>query len=121
MSKILFVEDDLDFLTVMNRRLIEHGHQVMAAFDCFRAVELAHNEKPDVIVLDLKLPGGGGLSTLKNLKLSLYTKDIPVIISTAMKDDEQKKLVLQEKPDGYLEKPYDSDALIRMIEKVMLR
>ena len=120
MSKILFVEDDLDFLTVMQKRLKEHGHEVIVAFDCFRATELAHNEKPDVIILDLKVPGGGGINVLKNLKMSLYTKEIPVIVSTAMDDEEQKKLVLKEKPDMYLEKPYDSDVLIKAIEKVTL-
>ncbi|MDP8264221.1 MAG: response regulator [Candidatus Aceula lacicola] len=120
MSKILIVEDNLDFLTVMEKRLTEHGYQVIAALDSFRATELAHSEKPDVIVLDLKVPGGGGLNVLKNLKMSLHTKDIPVIVSTAMRDDGHKQLVLKEQPNAYLEKPYSSEDLIKTIEKVIL-
>ena len=120
MGKILIVEDNLDFLTVMERRLSEHGHQVIAALDSSQALEFAHSQKPDVIVLDLKVPGGGGLNVLKNLNMSAHTKDIPVIVSTAMRDDAHKQLVLKEKPNVYLEKPYSSDVLIKTIEKVIL-
>lgn len=118
MYKILFVEDDVDFLTVMQKRLIEQGYQVLSVSDCFSATQLAHSEKLDVIVLDLKIPGGGA-NTLKNLKMSVHTSGIPVIISTASDDPEEKKIVLAQNPSAYLEKPYDSKLLIKTIEEIM--
>ncbi len=119
MYKILFVEDDVDFLAVMQKRLTEQGYQVLAVSDCFSATQLAHSEKLDVIILDLKIPGGGGVNTLKNLKISVHTSGIPVIISTASDDPEEKKVVLAQNPSAYLEKPYDSELLIKTIEEIM--
>jgi len=119
MHKVLIVEDDLDFLQILERRLQEHGFEVMEALDTFQATQIAHDKKPDIIILDLRLPGGGGVAALKNLRLSAHTKDIPVIVSTAMRDNVLKDAVSQKTIAAYFEKPYEIEDLIVKIKEIL--
>ena len=82
-AKILIVDDDPDTLlglTLILRK--KGGHEVVAASDAIQAIMVAIREKPDLIVLDIGLPGGSGLQVLRNLKSNVATLCTPVIILT---------------------------------------
>ncbi len=120
MSKILIVEDELDIAKVIVKRLTQAGFKVAVATDAYQGVELTHKEKPDLIILDLMLPAGGGISTLRHIRESALTACTPVIILTGMKDELFKEEVLKEGVDAYLEKPYDADKLIEVIKNILI-
>lgn len=119
MAKILIVDDDQDIIKVLSKRLVQKGYEVAAATDGYLGVQMAHKEKPDLILLDLMLPVGGGLSVLKNMRMSAQTGSIPVIVLTGMKDDQYKQKIMAEGVDIFIEKPYDAEALIKNIEALI--
>ena len=119
MSKILIIEDEVDTAKVVKKRLSEHGFQSIIAVDGYQGVEFAHKEKPDLIILDLMLPAGGGLSVLKKIRLSTRIMDIPVLVLTGIQDEKYKQQVLDEGVDAYMEKPYEASELIETIKKIL--
>lgn len=121
MSKILIIDDEPDTAKVIVKRLTQHGFNCVVATDAYQGVKFAHEEKPDLIILDVMLPAGGGLSVLKNIRLSAKTRHIPVVALTGVKDESRKQQILDEGVDAYLEKPYEPDILISTIQNILTR
>ena len=119
MSKILIVEDEADLVTFMTERLVKEGFEVDSAKDVYEAIELLHKAKPDLLILDLMLPAGGGLTVLKNLRADRETAKIPVIVLTASHSPGYKEEVMKMGVQAYMEKPYDSPKLIAVIKKAL--
>jgi DNA-binding response OmpR family regulator len=91
----------------------------MAALDAYQGIALIHKENPDLIILDLMLPAGGGKFVLENIRFSRQSRYIPIIVLTGITDPEYKKKILEEGVDAYLEKPYDPDILIKTIRDIL--
>jgi len=119
MSKILIVEDEADVAKVLRKRLMEHNFEVVCATDAYDGVNLAHKERPDLIILDLMLPSGGGLMTLRNLRMSTHTSHIPVLVLTGMQDEELKKKILDMEVAAYMQKPYEISELVGTINSIL--
>jgi DNA-binding response OmpR family regulator len=119
MRKILVIEDDPSVAKVLQERLMHSGFDVVLAVDAYQGLTLAKSEGPDLIILDLMLPCGGGESTFRNLKMSYRTGLIPVLVLTASRDAVLKKKMLDEGVEGYMEKPYDAVELIGMISAIL--
>ena len=119
MKKILIIEDDKPLVELIQKRLEMEGFESHAVSDGYMGVELAHKIKPDLIVLDVLLPAGDGLGVLKRLKLSILTKDVPVVILTAMADMMKKQDILDVGVAAYIEKPYDGDQFIATIKDIL--
>ena len=116
---ILIVEDETDFSEVLKMRLESKGFGVVTAMDGYQGVKLAHAQKPELIILDLMLPAGDGLSVLGKLKLSADTSHIPIVVLTGMINEEYKKKVMDRGVEAYLQKPCDSDTLLKTIENIL--
>ena len=82
-------------------------------------IKHAHRDKPDLILLDLRLPAGGGLSILRNLKMSSETRDIPIVVITGVKREEIKDYAMREGAAGYIEKPYEPEVLLGTIKDIL--
>ena len=119
MSKILIIEDEPDTAKVVAKRLAQHGLDSVVAVDAYEGVKLAHKEKPDLIILDLMLPAGGGLSVLKNIKMAAEIRSTPVVVLTGIKNEDYKQQVLGQGIEAYLEKPYEPDVLISTIQDIL--
>lgn len=119
MKKILIIEDAQDVANLLAVRLNSAGYEVLVASDGMQGVQFAYKEKPDLIILDLMLPAGDGLSVLKRLRLSVYCRCVPVVIFTGVKDEEYKKKVMEEEIDAYFEKPYEPDELLNSIKNLL--
>ncbi|MFH1287354.1 MAG: response regulator transcription factor [bacterium] len=119
MKKILIVEDEFDVSKVLKKRLSDAKYEVVIAGDTYQGNQMARKEHPDLIVLDLMMPGGGGLEVIKNIRLSTSTKFIPVVVLTGMSDEEYKKKVMDAGVEAYLEKPYDPENLISTIRNIL--
>jgi len=118
-KKVLVVEDELDVAKVVSARLRKAGYEVIHAEDGIKGVEFAHKHHPDLIVLDLCLPGAGGQSVFEQLQSSADLTSIPVIILTGIKDKFLKDELLTKGVSFYLEKPYNAEELLGMVKKLL--
>jgi two-component system, cell cycle response regulator DivK len=105
MATILMVEDNAANMTLALYVLESAGHRVLSATDAEAGLALARAERPDLILMDIQLPGMDGLEATAQLKRDETTRDIPVIALTAlaMKGDEER--ILAAGCDGYIAKP----------------
>jgi len=117
-KKILIVDDEKDVLTVLQTRLSSAGYEVIKANNGNDAIAAAKSESPDLIVLDIMMPGMDGSQTSQVLKNDPQTKKIPIIFLTCLvtKEEEAKEIPSIE-GECFLAKPYDSNELIRKIKK----
>ena len=116
-GKVLIVEDDPDQALALGSHLKEAGYTVVTSQDTGAAVPTAARERPDVILLDLGLPGGGGMTVLARLRSQPETTSTPVIVVSGSGMD--RDWVFASGAQGYLEKPADADMVIRTIQKVL--
>ncbi|MEO8563348.1 MAG: response regulator [bacterium] len=105
MATILMVEDNAANMTLALYVLESAGHRVLSATDAEAGLALARSERPDLILMDIQLPGMDGLEATAQLKRDETTRAIPVIALTAlaMKGDEER--IMAAGCDGYIAKP----------------
>jgi CheY-like chemotaxis protein len=119
MKKILIADDDENITSALSRRLEASGYDVLTAPDGFQALILAREEKPDLMLLDMWMPVGIGLSVAERLQeLGL---DIPVIFLTASRARGLAQAAREVGAVAYLEKPYDPSQLLQTIEQALAR
>lgn len=118
-KKILVVDDELPIIRLLTLRLKANNFDVISAHDGYECVEKAKSELPDLILLDIKMPGGGGISAFKNLKEIENTKSIPVIFITAYPSAEVKKMVMDMGAQGFIAKPFDTEFLTNSVNDVL--
>ncbi len=112
---ILIVDDDEDFLQTLTIRMRTAGYKAVVAQDGMQAVMMAQRHNPDLVVLDMKMPAGDGLSVMDKLSRSTKTMNIPVIIVTAYDDDATKQQVIGMGAVDYLRKPFEVEDLLKAI------
>lgn len=118
-KKILIVDDELPIIRLLSLRLKANNFEIISAHDGYQCVESAKLELPDLILLDIKMPGGGGINAFKNLKQIDSTKSIPVIFITAYPSEEVKTMVMDMGAQGFIAKPFDTEFLTDSINKVL--
>lgn len=118
-KKILIIDDDRVFLQIMSRKITGAGYEVLTAVDGIQGITLALKEQPQLIILDIRFPAGGGLETLKKLSLSAKTCTIPIIISTCLDDPQMKQMVSNYNVVDYLVKPVDPERLVQKINETL--
>ncbi|MBN1872320.1 MAG: response regulator [Candidatus Omnitrophica bacterium] len=116
-KKILIVDDETDFVELLKYRLATNKFDVTVAENGVIALEKARKERPDLILLDIKMPIEDGVSTYEQLKEHDETKDIPVIFITAFPNIAVKERVLKMGARDYITKPYDDDDLLEKVRK----
>ncbi len=122
MKKILIIDDEEGFRFFVKTNLELRGdYEVIAASGGEEGIRLAEEHKPDLVLLDILMPGIDGLETLNRLKENKNTKSIPVIMLTAKSDDETRIKALYLRNDGYVIKPFEIAALEEKIEEVLYK
>ena len=120
MSKtILVVEDEMSIATLLKYNLEKSGFKVLLAHDGKKGLELALNETPDLILLDLMLPELDGMEVCKELRSSRV--NIPIIMLTARDDEFDKVLGLELGADDYMTKPFSPREVIARVKAVLRR
>ncbi|MGV8058171.1 MAG: response regulator [Smithellaceae bacterium] len=119
MSKILIVDDDVELLKLLRLKLSRDGYSVVTAVDAYNGIQSARREKPDLIILDIMLPAGGGLHTLKNIRLTPFGSQTPIVILTGIHDEELRQKIEHEGVEAYLQKPLDYNLLSETIKKLL--
>jgi two-component system alkaline phosphatase synthesis response regulator PhoP len=118
---ILIVEDEKDIVKMLDYNLKKEGYKVIVADDGEEALDAANTKHPDLILLDLMLPGLDGLEVCKELKNERKTKSIPVIMLTAKSQESDKVVGLELGADDYVTKPFSPRELIARIKAVLRR
>lgn len=118
---ILIVEDEKDIVKMLDYNLKKEGYKVLAADDGEDALDMAKSRQPDLILLDLMLPGLDGLEVCKELKSERKTRSIPVIMLTAKAQESDKVVGLELGADDYVTKPFSPRELIARIKAVLRR
>lgn len=115
MPKILLVEDDEMSRDMLSRRLARQGYQVVIAVDARQGLAMARSESPDLILMDLNLPGRDGWQATRQLKAASQTQTIPIIALTAHTMAGDPQIALDAGFDDYDTKPIDFP---RLLEKI---
>jgi phosphate regulon transcriptional regulator PhoB len=120
-EKILIVEDEKDIVKMLEYNFKKEGFRTLSAYDGEDALDLAGRERPDLIILDLMLPGMDGLEACKALKKESKTSSIPIIMLTAKTQEADKIVGLELGADDYVTKPFSPRELIARIKAVLRR
>ncbi|MDO8674854.1 MAG: response regulator transcription factor [Candidatus Omnitrophota bacterium] len=120
-KKILIVEDDRDISELVRYNLEREGYDVSALFEGGDAFDHALKRKPDVIILDLMLPGTDGMEICRLLKNEDKTKNIPIIMLTAKGEESDVVIGLQMGADDYITKPFSPKVLTARVKAILRR
>jgi two-component system alkaline phosphatase synthesis response regulator PhoP len=120
-EKILIVEDEKDIVKMLDYNLKKEGFRTLSVNDGEDALELANKEHPDIVILDLMLPGMDGLEVCKALKKESKTASIPIIMLTAKSQETDKVIGLELGADDYVTKPFSLRELLARIKAVLRR
>lgn len=118
-KRILIIDDEPDFVHVVQLRLEAAGYVVLVAFDGMQGVSAAHKEKPDLIIMDIMMPAMHGHRVCEALKKSARTWTIPIIYLTAKGSKEDEELAYKLGAEHFLTKPYDPQVLLEIIKKTL--
>ena len=119
--KVLVVDDESEVRDSIDEFLQDHNYAVCEAGDGEEALAKTFTEKPDLILLDLRLPKVDGYQVCQTLKGNPITSSIPIIMITALNATPQKVKGIEYGADDYISKPFDLDELLARIKMIMRR
>ena len=120
-QKVLVVDDEDNIRMLVRFNLEKAGYEVFEAEDGRKAVEIAVDLTPDIVLLDLMLPGIDGLEVCRNLKRNPRTAALPIIMLTAKSDEIDRVIGLELGADDYMTKPFSQRELVARIKAVLRR
>lgn len=120
-SLILVVDDIVDNLALISLDLQQQGYRVVTASDGEKALSVAALTRPDVILMDIAMPGADGLETTRKLRTDAMLRDVPIIALTAYDTGGFRRAAADAGFDGYLTKPINFDRLHQLIHSLLQR
>ena len=119
MPKVLVIDDEPNIRKLVKANLTPRGYQVAVAADGEEGLTLARLERPNLILLDLMLPGMSGWDVLMALKTDQKLRKIPVIIMTAATPEGDEYKIRSMRAAGYMVKPFGVDELTRQVKQIL--
>ena len=114
-ANILVVDDDPEIVAMLSTRLTKRGYKVSTANDGHRALELAKREKPDLVLLDVMMPGKSGWEVARALKQDPVTATIKIVMVTAIGEQVNEITSPLYGADAHIDKPFEFDRLEKVI------
>jgi CheY-like chemotaxis protein len=118
MKRILIVEDDARVAKALEVRIRSAGYATALAGDCSSGVAVFTKTKPDLVLLDINIPGGSGFSVAEKIQ-TLSRKPIPIVFITASKQPEFIERARELGASGFIEKPYEPAQVLTLLETVL--
>jgi two-component system alkaline phosphatase synthesis response regulator PhoP len=115
MSRVLVIDDETVVGTILRYAFAVDGHETVVAGDGVSGIEMAHSEHPDLIVLDLMMPDVTGYDVLEILRDDEETKELPIVVLTAVTMQRERDLCLSKGADAVMIKPFDPREVARAI------
>jgi twitching motility two-component system response regulator PilH len=119
MAKILIVDDSPTELHVLTQMLAKAGYETVSAEDGEEGIEKARAEQPDLILMDVVMPGLNGFQATRKLSRDAATKDIPVIIVTTKDQDTDREWGMRQGAKDYMVKPVKNDELLAKVSGLL--
>ncbi len=119
MAKVLVVDDSLTELHVLTQYLHKAGHQTLTASEGQEGLETAKSEKPDLILMDVVMPGLNGFQATRKIGRDPETRHIPVVMITTKDQETDREWGLQQGARMYLVKPVSEEQLLGVIAEVL--
>ncbi len=116
-EKVLIVDDEPDILDLAKIAVEVGGYNVLTATSAEQALPIIAKEKPNLILLDVVLPGTSGLELCRRLKRDPATRATKIIMFTALGTEVDMMLDKKDKADAYMAKPFSNNALLTLIKK----
>ena len=120
-AKILLADDDRDILESMQLRLRANGYDVITASDGVEATRLAKTERPDLVLLDINMPGGSGHVVAERIKNDPQTISTPIIFLTACTTVADFQTAQEFGVEKYITKPFSAEELLLAMEELLER
>jgi CheY-like chemotaxis protein len=117
--KLLIIDDDRAFVVLAAAILRDAGYMVLEAYDAMQGYMYAQHDPPEVILLDMLMPAGGGVNVLQKLQTIPRLAAIPVVVVTASTDEGLEEQVRAKGATTLLRKPLDRDSLLGLVRKVI--
>ena len=118
-KRILVVEDDADVRLGYHIRLKANGYDVFFATDATSSISEARKHQPDLIIVDLGVPGGDGFIVIERLKANIHLAVVPIIVVSARDRYQNKDRALQAGANAFLQKPVDDNELLAIIRQLL--
>ena len=119
MAKILLVDDEPDIRFLTKRMLERQGYSVAEAEDGETALRMLQEERPDLVLLDVRMPGLNGWEVCRRIKADEETRSIPVVMFTVRTSEEDMLRSREYGADAHINKPFDRDELLGIIQKIL--
>lgn len=119
MALILIADDSPTEIYVLKKMLEKHDHQIITAEDGEQAIEVTHEEKPDLILMDVVMPKLNGFQATRRLSKDAATQDIPIIIVSSKNQETDKLWGMRQGAKGYIGKPVTEQQLITEINALL--
>ena len=119
MAKILIVDDDVQVTVLLGKLLTMEGYQITAVNESTKAHETASSVKPDLILLDLMMPEPDGFKLCRMLRADPHFMFTPIIIVTALDDNDSRVVAFGAGANDYITKPFHSLELVQRIKKLI--
>ena len=120
-KKILIIDDDIEMAEIMGEMLKKRNHEVILAHDGLRAIEKSNQEKIDLILLDIRMPFFSGFWFCDAFKQRPQTKNIPVVVVSALTEREDIEKAYSVGASAYLKKPFQAKELLEVVDKLIAR
>ena len=114
-ASLLVVDDDPEIVTMLSTRLTKRGYKVSTAGDGNRAIEMAKREKPDLVLLDVMMPGKSGWEVARALKQDPVTQHVKIVMVTAIGEKTNEITAPIYGADAHIDKPFEFEKLEKVI------
>jgi len=118
-KKALIIEDDVDLAKLLAVRFMNRGFEVIIASDGIEGIERATEMSPDIVTLDLMLPGMPGEEVCRCLRREKKTENLPIIMLTAKNSDVDRIVGKVIGADNYISKPFDIETLFNRVDELL--
>lgn len=118
-GRILIIDDNQVIVELLQRKLTREGYEALGCMESYRAVDMCLESKPDLVILDILMPGKSGWDIMAELKQNPETESIPVIVSTVKNRPDDVERSIELKAADYIAKPYVFGDLLEKIKGLM--
>lgn len=116
---ILIADDEPGVVKILGMRLMANGYNVIVAYDGDQTLEITREAEPDLIILDIKMPGTEGYTVFEDLKASADTMSIPILFFSALPPELVQEKATQLGADGFISKSADPDEILIKITEIL--
>ncbi len=116
---VVIADDDPTIINLVKLRLAMAQYEVVATGDAVAVLAMVRTRKPALVILDVQMPGGGGLSALSKIKGDPLTEGVPVMMLTGERGAETVMQAMEGGADDYMVKPFNPDALLERVSRLV--